>query len=72
MLTNNSVSDDSLAESSHFDIFELVDNLADPAILVGPDRHITAANSHIDKLFGWEEIGLTGQLIDVLIPPAIG
>jgi len=72
VLTNNSVSDDSLAESSHFDIFEFVDNLADPAILVGPDRHITAANSHIDKLFGWEEIGLTGQLIDVLIPPAIG
>ncbi len=44
--------------------------MADPAILVGDDRVIVAANSRMDKLFGWEESGLTGQLIDVLIPPA--
>lgn len=53
-------------------IVEIIHNLADPAILVGTDRVIAAANNAINELFGWEEPGLAGQLLDVLIPSAIG
>jgi len=53
------------------DIAELIHSLADPAILVGTDRVIVTANSAINELFGWGESGLTGQLLDVLIPSAI-
>jgi nitrogen-specific signal transduction histidine kinase len=55
-------------EMSAFDVKALIERLADPAILVGPDRIISAANNHVESLFGWEETGLVGQLIDVLIP----
>jgi hypothetical protein len=69
MLNENAIADVSADDQVNFDVVAFVDQLADPAILVGPDRVISAANGHVDRLFGWEETGLAGQLIDVLIPP---
>jgi signal transduction histidine kinase len=72
MLDENVVIDETTISESGIDVVDFVNQLADAAILVGPDRVISASNMHVNRLFGWDEPGLTGQLIDVLIPTSVG
>lgn len=58
-------------QSTQLDVIKLINQMADPAILVGVDRVIEVANDRVNALFGWQDEGLQGQQIDILIPPAV-
>ena len=67
-MNENAVTTGDNEQSTQIDVITLITQMADPAILVGVDRVIAAANDRVNTLFGWQDEGLQGQKIDVLIP----
>ncbi len=46
----------------------MVLGLADPAMLIGSEHLVLIANDRANALFGWDDTGLAGQPLSVLIP----
>ena len=57
--------------TSRRDLDSTILGLADPAMLIAADHRILLANNPASELFGWEGTGLTGQLMDVLLPESV-
>lgn len=57
--------------TSRHDLDSTILGLADPAMLIAADHRILLANDPANELFGWEGTGLTGQLMDVLLPEPV-
>ncbi len=57
--------------TSERDFNSMVLGLAEPAILIGPKHRVLIANDRANALFGWEDTGLAGQSVKVLIPESM-
>lgn len=57
--------------SSGRDLDSVVLGLAEPAMLIGSKHRVLIANDRANALFGWEDTGLAGQSVKVLMPESM-